>query len=432
MSNQPLAARYVLDNGLTLLIQENRFNETVAVSGRLKAGGMYDSYDLQGCAYFVANMLMKGTEHRTWEEIAETIESVGATLNVSGNTEITSAEGRCLSKDFDRVLDVLNDVLRHPVFPAVEIEKHRHQTLSWLKAWEDDTDYVADRLLSESVYPEEHPYHWCVYGTEASIGQIDQKTLAAFHKRYYRPDSFILAIVGDVDTQTVLEKVERAMGDWRSNGEKPPFAIPPVEYRKREISVKQMMDKSQAFIALGHKGIPRTHPDCYAFDLMNRILGGGAGIARLFSNVRDVKGLAYSVFSSFTPSFGEGLFQASAGVNPNNVDYAIESILSEIQLMKSNGVTEEELIDAQNLVVGNFALTLETNKGIAAVLALAELFGLGLDYPLRHSTIYRSVSRAQVNEAAEKYLHPEQCCIAIAGPYRGSSSSGSSRKGSAE
>ena len=179
-----------------------------------------------------------------------------------------------------------------------------------------------------------------------------------------------------------------------------------------------MMDKSQANIELGHKGITRTNPDFYTINLMNAVLGGSAGIARLFGRVRDAQGLAYSVWSSFTPSIGEGLFHASAGVNPANVDKAINSILHEIELMKSDGITEEELSDAQNLIVGNFALALETNRGLAAVLLTAELYGLGLGYLERHESIYRNITREQVNAVAQKYLHPDLCSIAIAGPYR--------------
>ena len=411
--------RHVFDNGLTLLVQENHFNQTISVAGRLKAGSMYDPPDLYGCSDFVANMLTKGTEKRTWEEIAEEIESVGASLNTWGNTETLNIEGRLLSKDFDRVLDVLNEVLRSPNFPQEEIEKHRHQVYSWFKAWEDDPDYVADRMLRELVYPEEHPYHRRAQGTEESVGGIQRGALIDFHARYYRPDSLILVIIGDVDTAEIIKKIEGTMGDWRANGEKPPFTVPSVEYREKQIAVKAMMDKSQANVELGHKGIARANPDCYAFDLMNRILGGSAGIARLFGRVRDVQGLAYSVWSSFSPTMGEGLFHASAGVNPDNVDTAIKSILHEVELIKSEGVTEQELSDAQNLVVGNFALTLETNKGIATVLLMTELYGLGLDYPARHESIYRGVTREQINEVAQKYLHPDQCCIAIAGPYQG-------------
>jgi zinc protease len=419
MSNhQPLATRQVLENGLTLLIQENHFNQTVAISGRLKAGSMYDPQGLYGLADVVANMLTKGTEDRTWEEIAVTTEAVGASINATGSTETVSIEGRLLSKDFDRVLDVLNDILRAPVFPQEEIEKYRHQVYSWLKAWEDETDDVADRLLREAIYHNEHPYHWRVQGTEESVERIQRDALIDFHASYYRPDSLILAIVGDVETQKIIKKVEEAVGDWSVNGEKPPFTIPVVEYGEKQVLVKPMMDKSQANIELGHKGIARTDPDFYTVNLMNAVLGGSAGIARLFGRVRDVQGLAYSVWSSFTPAMGEGLFHASAGVNPANVDKAINSILHEIDLMKSEGITEEELSDAQNLIVGNFALALETNRGLAAVLLTSELYGLGLDYLEKHESIYRDLTRAQVNAAAQKYLHPDLCSIAIAGPYR--------------
>ncbi len=417
--HQSTATRHVFDNGLTLLIQENHFNQTVAISGRLKAGSMYDRQGFYGLSDVVANMLTRGTEKRTWEEIAEATESVGANISVAGNTETVSIEGRLLSKDFDRVLDVLNDILRAPNFPQEEIEKHRHQVYSWLKAWEDETDDVADRLLREAVYPDGHPYHWRVQGTEESIKRVQRDALVDFHACYYRPDSLILAIVGDVETQVLIEKIDAAMGDWTVNGEKPPFIIPPVEYGEKQIVVKSMMDKSQANIELGHKGIARTNPDFYTINLMNAVLGGSAGIARLFGRVRDVQGLAYSVWSSFNPSIGEGLFHASAGVNPTNVDQAINSILHEIELMKSDGIMAEELSDAQNLIVGNFALALETNRGLAAMLLTAELYGLGFDYLERHESIYRSITRAQVNAAAQKYLHPELCSIAVAGPYRG-------------
>ena len=418
MSNhQSQATRHVFDNGLTLLIQENHFNQTVAISGRLKAGSMYDHQGCYGLSDVVANMLTKGTEKRTWEEIAEATESVGANISVVGSTEIVGIEGRLLSKDFDRVLDVLNDILRASNFPQEELEKHRHQVYSWLKAWEDETDDVADRLLREAIYPDEHPYHWRVQGTEESIKRIQRDALIDFHASYYRPDSLVLAIVGDVETQAIIEKIDAAMGDWRANGGKPPFAIPAVEYGEKQIVVQSMMDKSQANIELGHKGITRTNPDFYTINLMNAVLGGSAGIARLFGRVRDVQGLAYSVWSSFSPSMGEGLFHASAGVNPANVDKAVNSILHEIELMKSNGITEEEFSDAQNLIIGNFALALETNRGLAAVLLTAELYGLGLDYLERHESIYRSITRAQVNTAAQKYLHPDLCSVAIAGPY---------------
>ena len=417
-TEKPPVSRHVYDNGLTLLVQENHFNETIAIGGRLKAGSIYDLPECHGCSDFVAHTLTKGTTSRTWEEIADAIESVGAGLGVWGNSETVSVQGRLLSKDFDRVLDVLNDILRHPTFPKEEIEKHRFQVYSWFKSWEDDTERVADNMLREMIYSPEHPYHHRTQGTEESVAQIQKQTLVDFHARYYRPDAFILAVVGDVQTQEVIEKVGAVMGDWREGVEEIPFTVPAVEYGEQQVAIKSMMDKSQVDIELGHKGIARSDPDFYSFNLMNAILGGSVGIARLFGRVRDEQGLAYSVWSSFSPAIGEGPFHASAGVNPENVDRAIDSILHEIRLIKSEGITAQELADAQNLVIGNFALTLETNKGISTILVFSELHNLGLDYPQRVESIYRALTREQVNAVAQKYLHPDKCCIAIAGPYQ--------------
>jgi zinc protease len=150
---------------------------------------------------------------------------------------------------------------------------------------------------------------------------------------------------------------------------------------------------------------------------MNRILGGSAGLGRLFNYVRDVQGLAYGVWSSFSVGLGEGPFIARAGVNPQNVELAIQSILNEISRLRNDGITEQELADAKEMLIGNFALSMETSSGIADVLLTSEMFELGLDYPKRHEQIYRAITKEQVEQAAREYLHPEKCSLVIAGPY---------------
>ena len=426
--------RQQLSNGVTLIIQENHFNPTVSIVGYLKAGSIYDGASLfnseqkpppLGTADFVAEMLMNGTTTRTWQQIAGDVESVGATIDIWGQRETIGIVSDLLVRDFDTVLDVLQDVLRNPTFPVEEIDKHRYQLHSAFMAWEDDTYSVSSRMLQELVYPEDHPYHHRVQGTEDSINQIAQQTLIDFHERLYRPDRLVLVITGDVDTNQVISKMGDVFGDW-SVGLGPETEsvadlstwIPEVLLGKPTKQVHSMMDKSQVDIALGHKGVTRSNPDCEALYLMNQVLGGSAGIARLFNRVRDIQGLAYSVWSSLTPATGEGAFTAGAGVDPKNVDRAVESIVQEIRAIKDQGITSEELSDVQNLTVGNFVLTLETNKGVASALSIAQLHNLGLDYIDRHEEIYRQITLDQVNAVAQKYLFPDQICLAIAGPYQ--------------
>jgi len=410
-------SRKVLENGLVVIVQENHAVPAVSISGRIKAGGLYDVPELAGCADFVANMLLKGTKTRTWEQIAEEIDSVGASIYVGGGMETSIFNTRFLKKDFDKIISVLADIIRNPNFPEEEIEKHRNQIHSWFKSWDDNPFRVADRELRALIYPEEHPYHRRIQGYEETISKLGQDELAILHNRYYRPDTTIMSVVGGVTTEEVIDKIRGTFGNWEAEGETPSFAVSPVEIGEPDKKIIPMMDKSQVEVLLGHKGIRRTHTDFYAVDVMNRILGGSAGLGRLFSQVRDVQGLAYGVWSHFEASLGEGPFIAGAGVNPKNVQKAIQSILHEIRNLKDGGITEGELADAQEMIIGNFSLSMETNTGVANILVNVELYGLGLDYPEKHGQIYRSVTKEQVEESAQKYLHPDKCSLVTAGPY---------------
>ncbi|MBM3239832.1 insulinase family protein [Candidatus Poribacteria bacterium] len=419
--------RQVLDNGLVIIVQENHAIPAISISGFVKAGGMYDSQppapfdkgdEQAGCADFVANMLTRGTKNRTWQQIAEETESVGASIGVGCGMDAASFSARSLSKDFALALDILSDVLRNPTFPEEEIQKHRNQMLSSFKSWDDNPAQVGEKELRVSIYPSGHPYHRRLQGYEETISKFGRYNLLDFHRRYYRPEATILAVVGDIDANEAIAKIRELFGDWRSVVDPPAaFVIPPVEMREASKKIVSMMDKSQVEIFLGHKGISRTNPDFYAVDLMNRILGGSAGLGRLFNYVRDVQGLAYGVWSSFSAGIGEGPFIATAGVNPQNVEQAIQSILNEISRLRNDGITEQELADAKEMLIGNFSLSMETSSGIANVLLTSEMFELGLDYPKRHEQIYRAITKEQVEQAAREYLHPEKCSLVIAGPY---------------
>jgi len=410
--------RHVLDNGLVVIVQENRVIPAISISGLVKAGGMYDSDEQAGCADFVAQMLTRGTKNRTWQQIAEEAEAVGASIGVGCGTETVRFSARSLSKDFGLTLDILSDVLRNPIFPHEEIQKHRNHKLSLFKSWDDNPGQVGEKELRASIYPSGHPYHRRLQGYEETISKFGRYNLLNFHRRYYRPDTTILAVVGDINPKEAIDKITELFGDWKNEARPPAdFVIPPAEMQEPSRKIVSMMDKSQVEIFLGHKGISRTAPDFYAVDVMNRILGGSAGLGRLFNYVRDVQGLAYGVWSSFSAGLGEGPFIAKAGVNPKNVERAIKSILNEISRLRDDGITEQELADAKEMLIGNFALSMETSSGIANVLLNAEIYELGLDYPEKHGRIYRAITKEQVEQAAKKYLHPEKCSLVIAGPY---------------
>lgn len=408
--------REVLDNGIVVIVCENHTNPTIAVRGWIKAGGMYDTEELAGCADFVANTISKGTENRTLMEMSEELDGIGANFSSGGHVERADVNARTLSKHFETVLEILSDVVLHPNFPEKEIEKHRGQVYNKLKAWNDNPKKVAWREIRKLIYPKGHPYHRRSQGNEETVAMIDPDSLFDFYNRYYRPDATTLTIVGDVNAEEIIEKVQNAFLGWEAEGEPENYEIPEIRLTEPARKNIPMADKSQCELCIGHVGISRTDKDFYAVNTMNKILGGSAGIGRLFATVRDVHGLAYHVGSSFRASIGAGPFIATAGVNPQNVEKAIECILSEIRKIRDRGITDDELADIKNMIVGNFLLSMETNNGIANVLLNSELYGLGLDYFRRHESIYRSITKKQVQEAAVKYLHPDKCSSTVAGP----------------
>ncbi|MCL5772889.1 MAG: insulinase family protein, partial [Firmicutes bacterium] len=255
-------------------------------------------------------------------------------------------------------------------------------------------------------------------GNETTLNKITRDDIVAFQDKYYRPDSMIIAVVGDIKKDQVVELFKKNFGSWKKDGTAPLFHISPVELPKERIrKVINMPGKSQVEIAIGSKGLSRTNPDYYAAVVMNYILGENTLGSRMGLQIRDKEGLAYGVSSYFYPSIGEGPWVVRMGVNPKNVERAVEAALKEIKRIQDSPVTDGELDDARKYLIGRLPVSLETNSGIASMLITEELYGLGLDFVEKFPKIYQSITKEQIQKAAKKYLHPDRLVIIIAGPY---------------
>ena len=418
----PRPLRYVLDNGMVVIIQENKSNPTVAVQGSLNAGGMLDPAGKSGLAQITADLLLKGTSKRTADQIASAKDFVGMSLNTGADTESATFSGYSLSKNFDLMLDLLSDSLRNPSFPADEFDKLKARRLSGIKQEQDSPEAVASRAFYGSVFPAGHPYHQLSVDEEiANTTAISRDDAAGFYNSHYGPESVILVVVGDVDTQEALAKIKSYFGDWKGTGSAKRLPIPAVPLPAAiEKKVVPMPDKSQVNVLLGYPGgLKRTDPDFYSAMVMNFILGGGGALgSRLGDVIRDEMGLAYDVYSTFDATLGAGPWYASIGTNPQNTDKAVNTLVKQIALMRDKGAIQKEMQSAVAYITGSFPVRLEQNSSIANTLHSAELYGLGIDYIQNYQKIYRSVTLDQVNAAAKKYLHPDKYTIAIAGPYK--------------
>jgi zinc protease len=410
--------RFTLSNGIKLIVQENHVSPSVVVRGHLWVGAIHDPVEKMGLSRFTALGVGRGTATRTFQEINELTESVGANVFVSGGRHLTSFGGKSLIEDFDLLVDILSDVLQHPVFPQREVDKVRGQLVTGLKELEDDTRGLASREFRQLLYTLDHPYGRPVDGTLETIPAIQRADLESFYQTYYHPRDASIVVVGDVQPEQVRDKLDKALGDWQPDGDGQAFEVPAVQTLQVQLRhVRTMTNKTQADIALGTIGPSRFADVYYAARLGDLILGQLGLMGRLGEKVRDERGLAYYAYSGMEAGLGRGPWSVRAGVNPANVDEAIESIVAEIKRLRDEPVTDAELEDGKDYVTGSLPLRLETNEGIASTLLDIDLYQLGDDYIMRYESIMRSVTKEQIQAAAQEYLDPEHYALTVVGPY---------------
>jgi len=408
--------RRVLPNGIVLLVRENHATPSISLRGLVKAGGMYDGDDKAGLAEFTADALERGTKHRSYQAINLELDRLGATLGIGAGDESAGFYGRCLTEDSDAFLAIMGDILLHPTLPRGEVEKVRGEILTGLEEAKNDTHWVADYEFYRAAYPAGHPYHRPSEGTAETVAAISRADLTAFHRAYYRPDAAAISIAGDITPAEAEAKINKVLGGWRARGPAHPFAIAAVSgasARRKNVFVP---GKTQADIVLGFPGVARTSPDFHATNVANMILGVLGLYGRLGDNVREKQGLAYYVYSSVRAGIGAGPWLVKAGVNPANVDKAIEGIEFELKRMSQEPVSASELLEAQDYLTGSLALRLETNDGVAGNLLSMELYNLGLDYLERYDGIIRGLTVDALLAASQKYIDLDHCVVVVAGP----------------
>lgn len=405
--------REVLNNGIVLLWNETHDTPSVAIRGSFPAGAARETPDKAGLAGITARLLRRGTRAHSAQEIAGVVEDIGASFMVWGGTEESGFSGKCLDRDLDTVLDVLQEVLEQPAFPEAEISKTRGEIIMQLREQEDSTRARADLAIHRMLYPEGHPYSRPSIGTRETIEGLTAEDMRAFHAAYYAPQTLTVSIAGAVDPDRVRRRLERWL-PGRNGTPQPDWHVTPASVAGR--AQFSMPHKSQVDIILAGPGVPREHPDFFALSMVNLILGSLGLMGRLGERVRDQLGMAYYVYCRSLSRLWSGEWIANAGVGPQNVERAIEAILAEVARVREDLVTEEEFSDAQDNLIGSLPLRLETNDGIAAYLLNTEYYGLGLDYIHRYPGYIRAETRESLREAARRHMDPQGFSIAMAGP----------------
>jgi zinc protease len=409
--------RVVLSNGIVILAYENFAAQSVVLSGSLNAGGLYESSAQSGLANLTANALMYGTQERDFQALAEALENVGADVGYGAGSHSTSFSGKALAEDLPLLLEILNETLRYPTFPAEQVERIKGEALTYLQYSQQDTRYRARRAFREALYPESHPYHYSTRGTLETLPGIQAADLQAFHARHYGPQGMIITVVGAVRAQDVIDLVQAKLGDWQNPQQPDRPELPNLTpWQGIQRPVVTLPGKTQSDLVMGVVGPSRLADDWRAAVMVNSILGQFGMMGRIGESVREKQGLAYYASSGLEGGHGPGAWSVSAGINPKNVERTISSVEAEITRITTELVSDTDIDENKSFFTGQLPLQLESNEGLASSIYSMESYGLGLDHLQQYSARIHALTKEDLLHAIQHYWQPGQYVAAVAGP----------------
>lgn len=418
---RPLAARDVdfppyqirtLPNGLQVVVVSHHEQPAVSLRMLVKAGAAHDPKDKPGVASMTAGLLDQGTATMRAQEIASAIESVGGGIGVGAGNDLTFVNAVALKHDFNLVLDLVSDIVRHPAFAQEELDRIRPQLLSSMQVSYDDADYIADVVFDRLVYGF-HPYGKPSAGTPESAPRITREDLVAFHRANFVPSNAIIAVVGDVTAEEAFRGIERAFGTWTAPPPSP-VAFPEVPQPTRRVVIVDKPGAVQTEIRVGHIGIARNHPDYMALNLAIRILGG-EGANRLYGVLRSDRGLTYSASADMEALKETGAFMAETDTRTETTGQSLRLIVDEFWRLQREQVASRELQGAQDYLAGSFPLTIETPSAIALQVLNQLFYGLDLDQLASFRDTVYGVTPEEIQRVAQKYLHPDRLSVVLVG-----------------
>ena len=414
-AGKPQAVRRVMPNGLVVIVYENHANPSVAICGTLRAGAIFDPADKPGLASFTAYMLDRGTTTRDWKAIGQQIDDMGASLSIEGRGETAGLTVRAMSEDLEGIITTAGDLLMNPTFPRDKLDQAREELLTALAEKQQDTYARAQLAVQQMLYPPDHPYYHDSAGTADSLHRIKRDDLVSFHRAHYRPDTLVLAVVGDVRADQVFAMVEKVFGGWKADGDPPAADLPAIgSYEAKDARI-DLSDKTQADFAFGAPGLSRKDPDYCAAQIAATIVGGSE-VSRLSEEIREKRGLAYYAYMGLDVGAGQGTVVAGAGTSPTNTKEAMDATRAVLATAGKGEFTDDEIRIAKGQWLGGTVNALDTNLAIAQSYCTIEYYGLGLDYNQRLPSIVKDLTTEQIEAAARKYFNPKAWVVAVAGP----------------
>jgi len=398
--------RFVLPNGIKLLVRENPAVPTVAIRVVFPGGLRGETVATNGDFAFISDLLGKGTEKMSAREMAVAVADMAGELGGFNGKNTFGVKGDFLARFFNQGMALVRDVVRTPAFDPAEAEKVRPELLAQLKQQEDSLPALAFREFNRVLF-QGHPYGLNTVGSEEVLAHVTTGQLQELYRQYARPDRMVISVAGAVKAEQVHREILSLFGDWQAPaGNDTATAeelLPPDPPMSPEI-ITIDRDKEQVHLIIGFLGSTLNGADRYPLEVLDTALSGQSG--RLFTQLRDKQSLAYSLSSFSLLGLDTGSFGIYIGTSPDKKNEAVKAVWRELYRVREELLGDEELRKAKNVVIGHYELGLQTHSAQALEAALDETYHLGLDFGNRYVEAIERVTAAEVREIARKYIQP--------------------------
>lgn len=402
--------RVVSPGGIEAWLVEEHTVPLIAVNFAFRGGGSaQDPGDKAGLANLLSTLLDEGAGDIDSQTFQERLQDLSIRLSYEDSRDAFYGELKTLAQNRDAAFDLLRLSVTRPRFDAEAVERMRNQAISGVRREARDPESIAGRVWARTMFPD-HPYGRPTNGTEASLAAITVADLRAFHGRVFTRDTLKIGVVGAIDAKSLAILLDKTFGDLPAKGRLEPVAdVKP----KTGVTVAEALPIPQTVIRFATDGLKRNDPDFIPAFVMNHVLGGGSFSSWLYSEVREKRGLAYSVFTSLAPYDHAGLFYGGLGTRADRAGEAIEVIRAQIRRMAAEGPSAEELAKAKDYLTGSYALRFDSSDKIAGQLLAIQMDDLGIDYIDRRNALIEAVTLDDVKRVARRLLSQELTVVTV-------------------
>jgi zinc protease len=401
--------RYELRNGLRLIVKPTHSVPMVSMRLSFLGGTLAETTETQGLSAFFAEMIDRGTEQRSAQELATEVEGIAGVLEGFGGRNSFGLTAEFMKDSLNSGLELFADVLLHPSFPTEEITKVRADTLAALERLEDNPQGKVFEIFGKALYPS-HPYRFRTLGTKESVKSFDQKALRRYYANYVHPRGAVLSVVGDVDPDEIASAIGVYLAEWQ---DKPSAKLPerkPAAKTRKAKETELVKSKNQVHLVVGFPGLSIKDPDAPALEVLTQILSGQSG--RLFIELRDKRSLAYTTSAFLIPGLDPGSFGAYIASEPRKLRSARQGLLRELKRVLDEPIEEAEIEKARRYLIGAHAVSLQNYATQATVLSLDELYGLGAAHFLDYENRIASVGAEDLKRVAKRIIDLDAPVIA--------------------